>query len=48
MINFEWRSDPYLPKLDITGHVTLLGDFFSQNDNETRMTTTVRMIVDYE
>lgn len=30
--DFDWVSDPYLPHLDITDHVEVLGDYFGSSD----------------
>ena len=39
---------PYRPTLDITKHVNVKGDFFTESEKDERTITTFRMIADYE
>jgi hypothetical protein len=45
--DFDW-SVPYRPTLDITKHIDVKGDFFSESEKDERTITTFRMIADYE
>lgn len=44
---FDW-SIPFRPQLDITDYIKVLGDYFSNSEDELRTITTVRMVMDYE
>lgn len=45
--DFDWKI-PHRPTLDITRLVKVRGDFYSENENEVRTITTVRMFIQYE
>lgn len=45
--DFDW-SVPYQPTLDITKHIQVMGDYYSDNSKEMRTITTFRMYLDYE
>lgn len=45
--DFDW-SDPWLPHLDITDKIEVLGDYFSDSEKDIRTITTFRMFADYE
>lgn len=46
--DFDWDSDPYMPSLDITDKIEVLGDYFSDSESDKRTITTFRMYADYE
>lgn len=46
--DFDFNTDPWLPSLDITKHIKVLGDYFSENESDERTITTFRMYADYE
>lgn len=48
MTDFDWDTDPYLPTLDITDHISVLGDYFADTEAVNRTITTVKLTVDYE
>jgi len=47
-MDFDWTTDPYMPTLDITDKVEVLGDYFSDKESDSRVITTFRMYADYE
>jgi len=47
-MDFDWTTDPYMPTLDITDKVEVLGDYFSDKETDSRVITTFRMYADYE
>lgn len=46
--DFDWETDPYLPVLDITNEIQVLGDYYSTHKDDKRSITTFRMYADYE
>lgn len=47
-LDFDWTTDPYMPTLDITDKIEVLGDYFSDSETDSRVITTFRMYADYE
>jgi hypothetical protein len=47
-LDFDWKTDPYMPTLDITNKIEVLGDYFSDSESDKRVITTFRMYADYE
>ena len=45
--DFDWTV-PYRPTIDITKHIKVKGDFFSEDVDDDRTITTFRMFADYE
>lgn len=45
---FDFKTDPFLPKIDISDYIYIFGDYFSLDSTEPRTITTVSLIVDYD
>ena len=45
--DFDWTT-PYQPTLDITEMIQVLGDIYSEDQDDVRTYTTFRMLADYE
>jgi hypothetical protein len=44
----DFLTDPYLPRIDISSYIQVLGDFFSLNSSDPRSITSVKLFFDYD
>lgn len=45
--DFDWTTDPLMPRFDFTKHIEVLGDFENKNYTEFRTFTRLSLIIDW-